>query len=64
MIKEGSIKILNHTSRGSKLINLNVAFECASHMFACICISFRIFLSDALLVLCMLVVGLIVEMKN
>ena len=32
----GSTKILKHTSRGSKLINLYVAFECALHMFACI----------------------------
>ena len=24
-----------HTSRGSKLINLYVAFECAFHIFAC-----------------------------
>ena len=60
----GSIKILKHTSRGSKLRNLYVAFECASQMFACICISFRSFLSDTLLVWCMLVVGLIDEMKN
>ena len=30
----GSIKILKHTSRGSKLINLYVAFECAFHIFA------------------------------
>jgi len=66
MIKEGDqIIILKHTSRGSKLINLYVAFvEYASHMFACICIRFRSFLSDTLLVWCMLVVGLIDEMKN
>ena len=31
----GSIKILKHTSRGSKLINLFVAFVCALHIFAC-----------------------------
>ena len=65
MIKEGgSIKILKNTSKGSKLINLFVAFDCASHMFACITISFRNFLSNTLLVWCMLVIGLIDEMKN
>jgi hypothetical protein len=35
MIKEGDQLKFEHTSRGSKLINLNVAFECAFHMFAC-----------------------------
>jgi hypothetical protein len=55
---------LKHTSRGSKLINLYIAFECASHMFACICISFKSFLSNALLVWCVLVIVLIDEMKN
>ena len=36
MIKgNGSSEILKHTSRGSKLINLYGAFECAFHMFAC-----------------------------
>ena len=65
MIKEGGqLKILKHTSRDSKLINLYVAFECASHMFSCTCICFRSFLSDTLLVWCMLVVGLIDKMKN
>ena len=36
---KGPIKILKrieHTSRGSKLINLYGAFECAFHMIACI----------------------------
>ena len=33
--RNGSIKIFEHTSRGSKLINLYGAFECAFHMFAC-----------------------------
>jgi hypothetical protein len=33
---KGSIKILKHTSRGSKLIDLFDAFECALHMFTCI----------------------------
>ena len=32
----GSYWNLKHTSRGGKLINLYVAFECALHMFACI----------------------------
>ena len=27
--------IFKHTSRGSKLMNLYRAFECAFHMFAC-----------------------------
>ena len=34
---KGSIKIfkkIEHTSRGSKLINLYGAFECALHIFA------------------------------
>ena len=30
----GSIKNFEHTSRGSKLMNLYGAFECAFHMFA------------------------------
>ena len=63
-IKKRSIKNLKHTSRGSKLINLYGAFECASHMFACISITLRSVLSDTLLVWCMPVVGLIDEMKN
>ena len=33
--RNGSIKIFEHTSRGSKLTNLYGAFECAYHMFAC-----------------------------
>jgi hypothetical protein len=61
MIRRGSIKIFKHTSRGSKLINLYVAFECALHMVACISFSF---FSYTLLVWCMLVVGLNDEMKN
>ena len=32
---KGSTKIFEHTSRGSKLMNLYDAFECAFHMFAC-----------------------------
>ena len=35
MIKEGDQLKFEHTSRGSKLINLINAFECAFHMFAC-----------------------------
>jgi hypothetical protein len=31
-IGKGSIKNLKHTSRGSKPMNLIVAFECAFHM--------------------------------
>jgi hypothetical protein len=63
MIKRGrgSIKILKHTSRGSKLINLYGAFGCALHMFACIGLSFFF---DTLLVWCMIVVGLFDEIKN
>ena len=33
--KRGQLKFFEHTSRGSKLINLYVAFECAFHIFAC-----------------------------
>jgi hypothetical protein len=33
--KGSSIKILKHTSKGSKLINLYVAFVCALHMSTC-----------------------------
>ena len=35
MTKEGDQLKFMHTSRGSKLINLIDAFECAFHMFAC-----------------------------
>jgi hypothetical protein len=35
MTKEGDQLKFKHTSRGSKLINLIDAFECAFHMFAC-----------------------------
>jgi hypothetical protein len=34
MTKEGDQLKFKHTSRGSKLINLYVAFECAFHMYA------------------------------
>ena len=44
MIKRrGSIKILKHICRGSKLINSDVAFDCASHMFACIVLALEPF---------------------
>ena len=36
MTKEGDQSInFEHTNRGSKLMNLYGAFECALHMFAC-----------------------------
>ena len=35
MIKERDQLKFEHTSRGSKLINLIDAFECAFHVFAC-----------------------------
>ena len=47
----GSTKILKHTSRGSKLINLYVAFVCPLHMFACMA---QIQNSLSMLVWCML----------
>jgi hypothetical protein len=31
--RRGSTKIFEHTSRGSKLLNMNVAFLCALHMY-------------------------------
>jgi hypothetical protein len=33
--KGSSIKFLKHTSKGSKLINLYIAFVCALHMSTC-----------------------------
>ena len=33
---EGDQLKFEHTSRENKLINLNGAFECALHMYACI----------------------------
>ena len=36
MTKEGDqLNFFKHTSRGSKLMNLYGAFECAFHIFAC-----------------------------
>ena len=35
MTKEGDQLEFEHTSRGSKLMNLCGAFECAFHIFAC-----------------------------
>jgi hypothetical protein len=40
--KEGDKVKLKHISRGSKLINLIDAFECAFHMFACIAQVFKL----------------------
>ena len=50
-----------HTSSGSKLINLHVAFECAFHIFACMAqvLNFNIHVCVV-----MLVIGLNDEMKN
>jgi hypothetical protein len=59
--RKGINKKLKHTSRGSKLINLYGAFNCALQMVACISFSF---FSNTLLVWCILVVGLNDEMKN
>ena len=42
MIKEGDQLKFEHTSRGSKFINLSDAFECAFHMFACIAQVFKL----------------------
>ena len=50
-----------HTSRGSKLINLYIAFECAFHVFACMA-QVKIFNIHACVV--MLVIGLNDEVKN
>jgi hypothetical protein len=61
MTKERDQLKFEHTSRGSKLINLNGAFECVFHMYACIA---QVLNSISMLVWCMLVVGLIDEMKN
>ena len=50
-----------HASRGSKLIDLKDAFECAFHMFAC---KAQVLNQNYMLVWCMLVVGLNDEMKS
>ena len=50
-----------HTSRGSKLINLNDALECA---FTYACLHLSSLNSIYMLVWCMLVVGLNDEMIN
>jgi hypothetical protein len=50
-----------HTSRGSKLMNLFDAFECA---FTYACLHLKSLNSIYMLVWCMLVVCLIDEMKN
>jgi hypothetical protein len=36
MTKEGDQLKFEHTSRGSKLINLIDTFQCAFHIYACI----------------------------
>ena len=58
---EGDQLKFEHTSRGSKLINLINAFECAFHMFACMA---QVLNLNSMLVWCMLVVGLNDKMKN
>jgi hypothetical protein len=55
MTKEGDQLKFEHTSRGSKLMNLYDAFECA-FLYACLYLSSLN--SIDMLVWCMLVVGL------
>jgi hypothetical protein len=50
-----------HTSRGSKLINLYVVFECAFHMYAGIT---QVLNENFMLMWRLLVVGLNDEMRN
>jgi hypothetical protein len=61
MTKEGDQLKFEHTSRGSKPINLYVAFECAFHMYACMA---QVLNYNSMLVWYMLVVGLNDEMRN
>jgi hypothetical protein len=61
MTKEGDQLKFEHNSRGSKLINLFDAFECA---FTYACLHLLSLNLMHMLVWCMLVVGLIDEMKN
>ena len=61
MTKEGDQLKFEHTSRGSKLMNLYDAFECA---FSYACLHLKSFNPIYMLVWCMLVVGLNDEMKN
>ena len=61
LTKEGDKLKFEYTSRGSKLINLIVAFEYALYMFACMA---KVLNQNSMLVWCMLVVGLNDEMKN
>jgi hypothetical protein len=42
MTKERDQLKFEHISRGSKLINMIDAFECALHMYACISTSFNL----------------------
>ena len=53
MTKERDRLKFEHTSRGSKLINLYVAIECAFHIFACMA---QVLNLICMLVWCMLVV--------
>ena len=61
MTKEGDQLKFEHTSRGSKLMNLYDAFERA---FSYACLHLKSFNSIYMLVWCMLVVSLNDEMKN
>ena len=61
MIKERYQLKFERISRGSKLMNLYDAFECA---FSYACLHLKSFNSIYMLVWCMLVVGLNDEMKN
>jgi hypothetical protein len=61
MTKQGDQLRFEHTSRGSKLIDLIDAFECA---FSYVCLHLKSFNSIYMLVWCMLVVGLDGEMKK
>ena len=61
MTKEGDQLKFKHTSRGSKLMNLYDAFECA-FTYACLHLSSLNLIY--MLVWCMLVVGLNGEIKN
>jgi len=61
MTKEEDQLKFKHTSKGSKLMDLHDAFECA---FSCVCLHLSSLNSRYMLVWCMLVVGLNDEMKN
>jgi hypothetical protein len=61
MTKKGGQLKFEHTSRGSKLMNLFHAFECA---FTYACLYLKSLNSIYMLVWCMLIVGLNDKMKN